>query len=350
MRPSACIRSALLVGLLALGVASHPAPARAADNTWLGVYTQEISSELREGMNYNGNGALVTRVAPGSPASRAGIQQGDIIVRVDTREIDSPKELVDAVKAIPNGKEVPIIVVRGEVKRSLNATLEARVSGSSDRDEDNGMPVPEPPAAPAVPGVPRVHAYHGNPDGDEDFNFSMPPGAMSFSYGRGRLGIRVESLNPDLASYFGGRDTRGALVLDVTDGSPADKAGIRAGDVITSLGTKPVTDADDLVEAVRSSEGQVSVSLTRHGAKQTLQATLDPVQRSMSIRRPSSQSYHWDSRSYGNTPRRIHVDGDEMDQQQLRQQMQQMREDMKRMREEMDRMHDQQPQGDDQKD
>jgi C-terminal processing protease CtpA/Prc len=344
MRPSACFRSALLVGLLALGVASRPAPAAADDNTWLGVYTQEISPDLREGMNYNGNGALVTRVAPGSPAARAGVQQGDIIVRVGTREIDSPNELVDAVKAMPNGKQVPIIVVRGDAKRSFEATLEARDGGSSDndRDEDDGMPVP---AVPPAPATPRVHAYHGN--GDNDFNFDMP-GPMTFSYGRGRLGIRVESLNPDLASYFGGRDTRGALVLDVTDGSPADKAGIRAGDVITNLGSKSVTDADDLIEAVRSSEGEVSIALVRHGNRQSVQATLDPVRRSMSVRSP--RAYHYDSRSYGNTPRRIHIDGDEMDQQQMQQQMQQMREDMKRMREELDRMHDQQPQGNDEKD
>jgi membrane-associated protease RseP (regulator of RpoE activity) len=132
-------------------------------------------------------------------------------------------------------------------------------------------------------------------------------------------------------------------VLDVTDGSPADKAGIRAGDVITSVGSKSVTDADDLIEAVRSSEGEVSITLVRHGNRQSVQATLDPVRRSMSVRSP--RTYRYDSRSYGNTPRRIHIDGDEMDQQQMQQQMQQMREEMKRMREELDRMHDQQPQG-----
>src|SRR5216117_750493 len=72
---------AVLAGALALGATISSRPARADENAWLGVYTQTITPELREGMNYNGTGALVRRVVPGSPADRAGVERGDIIVR-----------------------------------------------------------------------------------------------------------------------------------------------------------------------------------------------------------------------------------------------------------------------------
>jgi membrane-associated protease RseP (regulator of RpoE activity) len=167
---------------------------------------------------------------------------------------------------------------------------------------------------------------------------------MEMFGGRGRLGVRVESLSPDLASYFGGRDTRGALVLEVTDGSAAKRAGIRAGDVITRLDDKRIESADDLIEAVRSGDGRVTVRVMRHGSSQSLEATLGAADRDLRIRRPEGFNFNWNGRpgARGSDPnRRIIIRGDEprsgelspKEREELRKQMEELREQMRQLRE-----------------
>src|SRR5262245_30356919 len=101
MRTTARYRAmGLGVGLLLLAGLDVSA-GLAADRSgtpWLGVYSQSLTSELREGIDYNGRGVIVNRVVPGSPADRAGLQSGDVIVRLDSRDVDSPEELAQAVR------------------------------------------------------------------------------------------------------------------------------------------------------------------------------------------------------------------------------------------------------------
>ncbi len=374
---------AVLVGALALGATASSRPAHADGNSWLGVYTQAITPELREGMNYNGSGALVRRVVDGSPADRAGVEQGDIIVRLDSRDVDSPDELADIVRALPVGRSVDLTVVRDDQKKSLTATLDSRDSDSGDSgDSDFDLDVPAPPGVPRAPKAPRpmkhpqeVRIYRDHDgdhdfddddddDGDDDhFEFQMPDmGAMGAN--RGRLGVRIESLNPDLASYFGGRDVRGALVLEVIDGSAAEKAGIHAGDVITRVDGKAIASADDLQEAVRSSDRTASISLVRHGARQSVSATLGDMPKVMRLRQPG-RSFNWNgtpgtpgtprTRTFqwngspggrwgvpeGKVRQHIQIDGDEMSPQsreEMRDELKQLRDELRKMREELNRL------------
>src|SRR5262245_10572210 len=87
----------LASGLLLLGIAL---PVRAfAATAWLGVNTQEVSDELRDGLDLRGDGVLVTAVVAGSPAERAGIRKGDVLTSFNGRSIESPSELFDAVRS-----------------------------------------------------------------------------------------------------------------------------------------------------------------------------------------------------------------------------------------------------------
>src|SRR5439155_22346078 len=122
------------------------------------------------------------------------------------------------------------------------------------------------------------------------------------------------------ASYFGSRDAKGALVLDVTDGSPADKAGIRAGDVITRLRDKSIDSADDLIEAVRSTEGPAAISLLRHGARQTVEANLGKAPRIMRFedgprgrtgKAPDGKTWIYQGPGADGNMKRIVIDGDD---------------------------------------
>jgi membrane-associated protease RseP (regulator of RpoE activity) len=315
----------MLAGVALLASVSWVRPA-AADTAWLGVYSQQITPELREGLDYNGAGALVTRVLRDSPAERAGIERGDVIVRVGSADVDSPDALSDAVRASTAGRATDVVVVRDGQRRTIRVTLGSRDATDDSQGLETPMPpeppqmdrddsdTPEPPVAPGAPRTPRSRIER---HGDRDFVFHLPDAATMM--GRGRLGVRIESLNPDLASYFGSRDAKGALVLDVTDGSAADKAGIRPGDVITRLDGKSIESAEDLIEAVRSGEGSVSVSLLRHGTKQTVQANLGKAPEIMRFRN-GPQGFGWrsdDGKTWmfqgpgANGRKRIVIDGDD---------------------------------------
>ena len=103
--------------------------------------------------------------------------------------------------------------------------------------------------------------------------------------GRGRLGVRVESLNRDLGSYFGVPDGKGVLIVEVMKDTPAEKAELKAGDVITRVGERAVEDPEDLVRALPEDAGKVTLTVVRKGAKRTVQAELDRPERVVRIRR-----------------------------------------------------------------
>jgi predicted metalloprotease with PDZ domain len=95
------------------------------------------------------------------------------------------------------------------------------------------------------------------------------------------LGVDLQELNPDLASYFQADAKSGVLVTRVDDDSPAEKAGLRAGDIISQFNGKKVTAADDLKDALDDlKEGEdAKLTVLRHGKQQ--QITAHPEQRSM---------------------------------------------------------------------
>src|SRR5262245_32903703 len=90
---------ALLLALATAGVLVGRAAAQSTGTPWLGVTTQEITGDLRDGLSYSGRGVLVNRVVADSPAERAGIRKGDVIVSFNSRSVDSPDELVDLVRS-----------------------------------------------------------------------------------------------------------------------------------------------------------------------------------------------------------------------------------------------------------
>lgn len=261
------------VVLVAMGLAATGlVPARAAETTtppageraWLGVYSQELTSELREGINYKGQGVLVNRVVEGSPAEKAGLKKGDVITSVNSKTVDRPDALSDLVGQAKVGQTVSIRIARDGKTQTLSAKLVAR-------PEQDEMEMVEP-----------------GPHGMRHFEFDMPRDFMSgpgMWMGRGRLGVRVASLNPDLGGYFSVPDGKGVLVLEVSKDTPAEKAGLKAGDVITKVGTTAIADAEDLVKALGTDEDKVTLSIVRKGSKRTVDAQLEKQERVMRVRR-----------------------------------------------------------------
>jgi serine protease Do len=262
------------VALLALaltGAVAGRALAQSDARPWLGVTTQEITSELREGLDYRGSGVIVNSVIPDSPAERAGMRKGDVIVSVDSRMIDSPSELVEVVRSARVGKTVAVTVVRDGSRRTLTPRLS---EWPAEIDEEMDAPAPAPtPRAPKPPSAPREQRFEWN--GEE---FDLPDGAglsLLRSMGRGRLGIQVQDLNADLGEALGAPGAKGVLVIEVFEDRPAARAGIKAGDVITRVGDTAVDDIEALHRTLRDRDGRVTVTVMRRGVRRTVTVELE---------------------------------------------------------------------------
>jgi C-terminal processing protease CtpA/Prc len=138
-------------------------------------------------------------------------------------------------------------------------------------------------------GQPHVYKFEGDADQlpeqirgmVRDFHVDGANGLRSLAMlgGRGRLGVRIESLNEDLASALGAPGKEGVLVLEVMKDTPAEKAGIKAGDVIIAVKDRGVTDSENLVKTIRELDGKVSITVSRKGSKRTVVAELEPAPR-----------------------------------------------------------------------
>lgn len=313
----------LLVAVMGLTAAARSA--RAADEGgYLGVYTQDLSGNLREGMGYRGDGALVNRVVDGSPADEAGLRKGDVIVRYNNRLVDDAADLTDLVRGSRPGQRVALMVHRDGANRTINVTIGEGPSGSESRTrtrtwsdgEDND-------SSPHRVWIERDGKGDGDEDGDDDgdddgdvkvYRYRGDRGPQVFRFKsdgdlkglegleklkdlniripqmmtlRPRLGVQLQDLNEGLGDYF--ETEKGALVTDVVEGSAAEKAGIKAGDVITRFDGKDIEDTDDLTRAVRGAgEGAVDMTVVRKGQRQTLRATLE--------KRQDAQTWSWSDR------------------------------------------------------
>ncbi len=201
---------------------------------WLGVMIQPVDEDIARSLDLEApGGALVARVFPDSPAQRAGIELGDVIVKFDGRDVPDSADLPAIVADTPVGKTVTVVVVRGGKKKKLEVTV-AKL-------EDGGG------------GAEPVKA-------DE-------------------LGLSVQEMTEDIAKELGlDPDTTGVVVSSVTRGSPAAEAGLRAGDVIQMVGNQSVSSVTAFREQIgQRSEDESVLVLVRRG-DQTLFRVIKPAE------------------------------------------------------------------------
>jgi serine protease Do len=201
----------------------------------LGVTIQPLSPELAKAFGVTQrDGALVSGVAESSPAAQAGVRDGDVILEYDGHKVGRTTDLSRMVAGTPIGKTVTLKIARDGKEMTLSATI-ARLA---DKGEDR------------VAGT--------TADGET----------------RGRLGVVVEPVTPETARGLAPSEKQGLLVKSVQEGSPADQAGIRAGDVIVEVNRKPVKTVEDLRGLVDEHKAGTSLLLriSRDGAARYLTA------------------------------------------------------------------------------
>ena len=243
------------------------------DGGYLGVYAENINRE-NMGRYHLGTprGVGITQVIQGSPAEKAGLRKDDVILRLDGENITSVRKLNRLVAEIAPDQSVKVTVSRGGSEQELTATIGKRNNLSR--------------VGNLMPGHPQVFKWEGNPKEFKDFKWDFPlgekfgfdfdhDGDLTFMLGNSRrIGVSTMQLNKQLADYFGIPGGKGALVTAVTEDSPAAKAGVKAGDVITAIDGEAVDSPGDIARAInRKKEGAVTLTVIRNRSQQTFQVT-----------------------------------------------------------------------------
>jgi S1-C subfamily serine protease len=256
-------RSAALAAALALLALGAPAiaaeDADSGDPTgWLGVTLQELDGPVAKALGLPaGEGALISGVEAKSPAAEAGLEEGDVVVSYGGKKVEDTGDLTQRVRATAPGQEVTVVVRRAGAEKNVKVKIGER---KVDRKLRWVFPDAEKGEAPFV---------WKDDDGDG--------GVMWFGdQERAYLGVELDDLGEQLAAYFGVDEGRGALVREVVEDSPAEKAGLRAGDVITAIEGKSMDDSGDIRKFLgKAEEGDVvKVSIVRDKRSQSVEATL----------------------------------------------------------------------------
>lgn len=236
---------------------------------YLGVQTQDVTKEnfAKFGLS-SVRGVAVEKVVENSPAAAAGIQAGDVIVRFDGEEVASVRKLMRLISEVAADHQVKITLLRNNSEQEVTATLGKRPMPKFENGSFSVMrPMGELPdfermPAPPMPQLPRTM----NTPGFEGRTFSTIIG------NRRQIGIGVTALTKQLASHYGVES--GLLISDVRDGSPAYKAGLKAGDIIVEADGKAVKGDFDLIKTIQEKkEGDVQITFVRAGNRQTVNVT-----------------------------------------------------------------------------
>lgn len=248
-----------LIAAILLGESSMVSPARAqaqvarpfiqvagrpgVETSFLGVAVTDIDPDRVSRLKLDEErGIEVTHVAAGSPADKAGIQPGDVLLSYNGENILGSRQFVRLVQETPIGRKVKIQLWRNGKTQSVAAEI-----GS----------------APAKPfGIPANFANFAVPSGHYSPMMDIPMPILVWQ--NTILGAQLEELDKPMAQYFGVKG--GMLVRAVESGSPASKAGLKVGDVITGIGSETVRTARDLssyFRSERSSRQPTTVVATR---------------------------------------------------------------------------------------
>lgn len=183
---------------------------------------------------------VITQVEEDSPAQLARLKEGDRIVKFNGKEIRSTDQLVNEIRKTKPGKEVNLVIEREGKTQEVKVKLGAVPEEEARRELELRFPeifrgLPDQPVLPEIPEFPKP----------EKFTFEF--GVENYRY----IGVYLEQLNPELSKFFGVPEGQGLLVARVNPGSPAEKAGLKVGDVIISADGKRTERLEKLTDIIQ---------------------------------------------------------------------------------------------------
>ena len=221
----------------------------------IGASVQDLPGEEAAKLKIE-SGVRVSSVQEGTPAARAGLRNGDIVVEFDGERVRSVTQFSRLVRESAPTRAARTTIVRDGVRQTLNITPETATA--------RAWTVPE---SRATIVQPFSSTQKSTPFRFDNFTFVGNPA-------NAQLGVTVTALEAQLAAFFGVK--QGVLVSAVAAGTPAEAAGIKAGDVITSINGRTVDQPSQVADAVRAAQAGSSIELkiVRDKKELTLKATL----------------------------------------------------------------------------
>lgn len=188
-------------------------------------------------------GVVITEIEEDSPADRDGLMEDDVIQWVNDVKITRPSTLVRVIRSITPGEKAKVVVIRDGKEKTIMVTI-----GKAKSYERYALSIPHP------------RGFFG-----------------WYQSHRPILGVQLYEINDDLAKYFGVKAGEGVLILDVAKNSPAEKAGLKSGDVIVKIDNESVATPKDVQEIISEFEedDQVTLEIVRENQKQTITVTLE---------------------------------------------------------------------------
>lgn len=279
----------ILLLVIPMVLVAQDAPAKSGGvRPWLGVYLGDYESEDAKAAYRHG--ALVQEVIKDSPADKAGIKEEDVILKMEDQMVRDADDVIRDLAKMKPGDEVTFQVLRDGVEKALKARL-------GDYQEDK-----------------TTAARERRSRSEKTLKVKLPE-KFIFSLGTSRLGVRIQEMDEDLAGYFNLKAGEGVLITEVEEESPAEKAGFKAGDVITRVNGNKTGTPNELREQIRDVEKGKTAAITylRKGAANTVNVELD-----------ESDTYYLPMGPLDNLPR-VYDDA-------IRSHMDKMREEMERSR------------------
>ena len=323
MRLSWRLLLALVLAGGLVGAAASGAQAQSAGKAargYLGVTIQDVTEELSQSLPRGVHeGAIVNGVMEDSPAEAAGLQEGDVIVKFDQTRVRTSGDLTKAVRNAEPGHTALIEYyregqrMRAEAKLAEHETIVAPAPGGEYKKQ-----------------MRKEARRHRTPDDHEYIIQKEFPKALAYVMAEApRLGVQLVDLTDQLSGFFGVKS--GVLVSEVIEGSAAETAGFKAGDIIVAVAGEPTGSAEEVRDELRDVEsGPVEITVMRGGKESTLTAELKKPHRS------SLSGFYAPSAPMFNVPE-VGMDQEEFRAQmaELREQLQQLRKELSDMRREM---------------
>jgi len=246
--------------------------------SFLGVYAEDVNKEnmARYGMR-EARGVAITQVVKDSPAEKAGLKKDDVILRFEGDSVTSVRKLNRLVSEVAPDQTVRLVISRGGGEQEVAVTIGKRNDSLNAMEYFKGLE--------KLQGIDKLQGL----DLLQEPQKLMPPGAnvwkwegqgpdkdgMIFAFGNHRrIGVSTMQLTKQLADYFGIGDGKGVLVTSVSDDSPAAKAGLKAGDVITAIDGEKVEAAGDLARGInKKKEGDVTLTVIRNKNQRAITVT-----------------------------------------------------------------------------
>jgi len=243
MKKNMIIAGTVIISLLALFILGNQnvlfsAEKKTSKKGYLGVSVQELNRHLKKELKAD-FGVVITSIEEDSPADEYGLMEDDVIQKVNDAKIRRSSTLTRIIRKIEPGEKAKIVVVRDGKDKTITVKISRLKSSKS-------------------------------------YSLSVGPNVLKWYGGGAYLGVQLNKMNNDLASYFGVKEDEGALILEVVENSPAEDSDLKSGDVIIEIDGESISDPEDVQDIISELEedDQIKIEIIRQKRKQTIEVIL----------------------------------------------------------------------------